>query len=205
MGQPAHGQSIARTVVNRIAVTRGLTPPWPGADAPLPDWLESADVATWGVVELGEMRQRLLDPRQRQAHGVVYTPPEVVNWQVPTALDKANLDRVAHHRRPLEHIHIHDPFCGPGIFLLVAAWYVARWYAPDDPQAALPEVFAECIYGTDLDEVAIDLAKSACWLEINGGRPITFMDRNIAVGDTFADELPAQLAERWPIKPPTAA
>lgn len=188
---------VARAAVNRIASARGLTPPWPNSDAALPDWL--APTGAWGVVELGEMRQRLLDTRQRAKHGIVYTPPEVVDFQVRSALGLADLDRAAGHSRPLEHIHIHDPFCGPGIFLLAAAWFVAKWYRPTDPPAVLPEVMTECIYGTDLDEVAIDLAKSVCWLEIDGTRPITFMDDNIAVGDTFADFLPPKLAKRWPI------
>lgn len=194
---PDDERDVARAAVNHIAIARGLTPPWPDADMRLPEWLRPT--CAWGVVELGQMRQRLLSQRQREAHGVVYTPPEVVDWQVRAALGKADLDRVAHYPRPLEHIHIHDPFCGPGIFLLAAARYVAQWYGPRDPAAVLPEVMPECIYGTDLDAVAVDLAKSVCWLEIKGVRPITFMDDNIGVGDTFANYLPPKLAMRWPI------
>lgn len=201
--------SIAHAVVNRIAAARNLPPPWPVTDVEVPNWLACADVSTWGVVELGNMRLRLADSRQRDKHGMVYTPPEIVAFQVRAALPQARLDRLAGEPRPLEHITIHDPFTGCGIYLVHAARHLTAWAlrsagAPPAVDARVrhavaAQVFSECIYGSDLDEVAIDIAKSACWLEIDGCRPITFMDDNIAVCDTFADQLPRGLAKRWPI------
>ncbi|RCG27203.1 hypothetical protein DQ384_26145 [Sphaerisporangium album] len=205
----AHDQLVARTVINRIAGARGLAAPWPGADAELPSWLTDADFSQWGIVELGELRQRLLAPRRRARDGVIYTPPEVVDFQVPAALQAANLNRLAGHPRPLAHITIHDPFCGPGIFLIHTARHLTEWcitqadpppHVPDFLiQAVTAQVMSECLYGTDLDAVAIDLAKSVCWLEIGGIRPITFMDDNIVLGDTFRNQLPAKLLARWPL------
>lgn len=200
---------IAHAAVNRIAAARDLPPPWPICDVELPDWLASADVSAWGVVELGDMRLRLADPRQRDKHGMVYTPPEIVGFQVRAALSQAALDRIAGEPRPLEHITVHDPFTGCGVYLVHAARYLADWalrMAGAPPvvdvrvrRAVTARVFSGCLYGSDLDVVAIDLAKSACWLEIEGIRPITFMDDNIAVCDTFADQLPPGLANRWPL------
>lgn len=208
MPELADERAIAHTVVNRIAAARGLTPPWPEPGIQLPDWLETAGVADWGVIELGEMRQRLLAARQRDAHGVVYTPREVVDFQIRSALQLAGLDQLDGHPRPLEHITIHDPFTGCGIYMIHAARYVAAWCLrqvdapPDVPDwarsAVTAQVLEQCIYGQDLDEVAVDIAKSVCWLEVDGIRPISFMDRNVIVGDTFAGDLPPGLAERWP-------
>lgn len=203
----AHDQAGARMVINRIAETRGLPTPWPDIDVPLPEWLADADLSRWGVVELGEMRQRLLEPRRRAAHGVVYTPPEIVDFQVPAALQAADLDRLAGHPRPLRHITIHDPFCGPGIYLIHAARHITTWYLAQAGVTATPAmtrwatatVLTECIYGNDLDEAAIDIARGVCWLEIDGICPITFMDDNIAAGDTFANHLPPKLLKRWPL------
>lgn len=214
MPELADERAIARAVVNRIAAARGLTPPWPEPSIDLPAWLEAADVTGWGVVELGEMRQRLLESRQRDAHGVVYTPWEIVDFQVRSALQAAGLDRLVGHPRPLEHITIHDPFTGCGIYMIHAARYLTAWCLrqvdapPDVPawarRAVTAQVLETCIYGTDLDEVAVDIAKSVCWLEVDGIRPISFMDRNVIVGDTFAGDLPPGLAGRWPADSPGA-
>jgi hypothetical protein len=205
-------RDVARTVVNRVAATRGLDAPWPETDTELPGWLDDADVTAWGVVELGDMRLRLAYPRQRDTHGMVYTPPEVVGFQVRAALPQARLDRLAGDPRPLEHITIHDPFVGCGIYLVHAARHLTAWAlrcADALPEvdtwvrhAVTAQVFSECLYGSDLDGIAIDIAKSVCWLEIGGTRPITFMDDNLAVCDTFADQLPPGLAKRWPIDKP---
>lgn len=206
---------VARTVINRIAAARGLPTPWSTATVDLPDWLASADVSTWGAVELGDMRLRLADSRQRDKYGMVYTPPEIVGFQVRAALPLENLDRLAAgYPRPLEHITVHDPFTGCGIYLVNAARHLTDWAlrladapsAVDDQvrHAVTAQVFSECLYGSDLDETAIGIARSVCWLEIGGIRPITFMDDNIAVCDTFADQLPPALAKRWPLDNPEA-
>ncbi len=205
-------REIARTVVNRVAVANGLSAPWPESHATLPDWLAQADVSGWGVVELGEMRLRLADPRQRKKHGMVYTPVEVVDFMVRSSMQAAGLDRLAGDPFALDHITVVDPACGPGIYLIHGARYVARWYAtqlagsePADwlVRAVLPVVMVECLYGIDLDPVAVDLARAVCWLEIGGALPITFMDDNIVCTDTFEPDLDAatpKLAKRWPVR-----
>jgi len=203
-------RAIVRAVIGRIAAARRLTPPWPHHEVELPAWLETADVTGWGVVELGDMRLRLANKRRRERHGQVYTPVEVVDFMVRSSLQAARLDRYAGRVDALEHITIVDPMCGCGIYPVRAARYIARWYAvqlagPEPPdwltKAVLPTVFTECIYGIDLDPVAVDVARAACWLEIGGLRPATFMDDNLIVADTFAEDLPVRapkLAARWP-------
>lgn len=203
-------RAVMRTVVNRVAVARGLYEPWPGADAELPGWLRDADVSGWGVVELGEARLRLADKRQREHHGMIYTPVEVVEFMVRSAMQAAKLDRLAGQRGALEHITILDPFCGPGIYIVYSARYLARWYAaqlagaePADWMIRMvtPQVMTECVYGIDLDPVSIDLARAVCWLEVDGTVPFTFMHTNIVLADTFAEDLPlkaSKLDKRWP-------
>lgn len=198
-------RAIARTVVNRIAVARNLPAPWPHDDVTLPGWLECADVTTWGVVELGEMRLRLADPRHRDKHGQVYTPPEIVGFQIRSALGLA-LDQLAGDPRPLDRLVVHDPFTGCGIYVIHAARYLTDWVlsrtegtpeAPDWTRCAITAgVMRKCLYANDVDEVAVDLARAVCWLEIGGTLPTSFMDRNISVCDTFNYELPPALAER---------
>jgi hypothetical protein len=99
-----------------------------------------------------------------------------------------------------------DPACGAGIFLITAARRLAVVYAAllsgrtDPPPAAvrfaLPVVLQRCVFGTDLDPVAVEIARSACWLEVGGTRPITWMDGNITAGDTLAGALPKPLQDQ---------
>jgi type I restriction-modification system DNA methylase subunit len=202
-------KDVMRTVVNRVAAARGLEPPWPGSDAELPEWLTNTDVSGWGVVELGEARIRLASKRMRDANGMVYTPPEVVDFMTRASMQAANLDRLAGNPMALNYITIVDPACGPGIYLIHGARYVARWYAAQlagaEPadwmiRVVMPRVMTECFYGIDLDPVAIDLARAACWLEVDGALPFTFMDDNIVEADTFAEDLPRKapkFSARW--------
>lgn len=209
----AHERAILRTLIGHVAAARGLTPPWPDKAA-MPGWLtqklDGADLSTWGVVELGEVRQRLIPPHRRDHNGVVYTPVEVVNHMVHSALQAAKLDRLAGDPDALDQITIVDPACGCGIFPIHVARYLARWYATQlagyDPppdwltRATLPKVMAECIYGIDLDPVAVDVARAVCWLEIDGVMPITFMNDNLVAANTLADDLrqcAPKLAARW--------
>jgi hypothetical protein len=94
------------------------------------------------------------------------------------------------------------------MFLASAARYVARRYVQritglHEPAAllirqVLPEVMDCCVFGVDIDPIAVDLAKSALWLELDGEQPITFMDRNVIVGNVLEGDLPPRLAEILP-------
>lgn len=194
-----------RRAVNAVAGARSLPAPWPELPAHVPTWA-TGDIAAWGVVELGELRQRLLSDRTRARDGVVYTPPEVVEFQVRAALG-LQLPKLAAERRPLQRLLIHDPFCGPGIYLVHAARHLAGWLldrarlepTPANVRWLTAEALVNCVYGTDLDEVSVDLARAACWLEVGSARvPFTFLDDNIGCGDTFAGFLPPALEKRWP-------
>jgi len=209
----AYERAVMRAVVNHVATARGLTPPWPAhTTTDLPGWLHrrlTNSPATWDVVQLGEIRQQLIPTHRRGAHGVVYTPPEVVEYMVSAALDAAHLDRLDDHPNPLSQITIVDPACGCGIFPVHVARHLAAWYAawlvgPNPPTgvitAVMPLVMHECVYGIDLDPVAVEVARAACWLETGGRAPITFMDGNIIVADALAEDLPKRfpkLAARW--------
>lgn len=200
-------REIARTLVNQIAEIRGLTPPWPAYDVELPDWVAEEDVSEWDVMELGAFRERLLSEDARKAGGVFYTPPEVADFMNRFSIEPV-MDRLESADDPssvLDVVTI-DPTCGAGVFLVSAARLIARRYASliagseaTDPMVRLvmPEVLSECVFGVDIDPVAVDLAKSVLWLEIGGTEPISFMDRNVIVGSVLdRDQIPPKLAER---------
>jgi hypothetical protein len=54
----------------------------------------------------------------------------------------------------------------------------------------------QCVFGVDLDPVAVEIARAACWLEAGGTRPLGWMDDNIIAGDTLAGVLPKPLRDR---------
>lgn len=201
----AEQQAVARTVVNRIAEARGLVRPWPDA-AELPGWLEESDVSDWGVAELGEMRERLASKDEREQGGIWYTPPELAAFLVRFGLDIDSCEPGCSLPGCALAVLALDPSCGAGVVLLAVAREIARRYAArvsgqvDPPvwmvRVVLPYVMTVCVYGIDIDPVAVDLAKAACWLEINGSRPISWLDDNIVFGDPLSGELPKALEQR---------
>jgi hypothetical protein len=93
-------------------------------------------------------------------------------------------------------LRVVDPACGSGHFLLAAARRLAERVAalrsPDGavaPQAyrhALREVVARCIFGVDRNPMAIELARTALWIEgFEEGRPLSFMDHHLQCGDAL--------------------
>ena len=78
-----------------------------------------------------------------------------------------------------------DPAAGSGHFLVGAAHYLAerlggiraRLAGEDDPtpelyQQALRDVIANCIYGVDMNPMAVELCKVTLWMEsMEPGRP----------------------------------
>lgn len=194
---------LMRLLVNAVAEARGLLPPWQ-VDAPA-DVAERvgkhlADIeglASWGPAELGDAYQQLLTAEARGEGGVYYTPPALADFVTMLALHC----QLAH----LPDVLVYDPACGAGVFLLAAAELlaVARAQAftggrPPDfaVQSVLGEVLRESVFGTDVDPVAVEVAKSACWLAVDGVYPIGWLDGNLAVADPLAGELPPALAAR---------
>ncbi len=89
-----------------------------------------------------------------------------------------------------------DPACGSGHFLLAAARRIAEKLAqvranagvvkPQDYRHALRDVVASCIYGTDLNPMAVELAKIALWLEgFESGRPLSFLNHHLVCGNAL--------------------
>src|SRR5690606_23251179 len=93
-------------------------------------------------------------------------------------------------------LKIIDPACGSGHFLLAAARRIAAELArieagsdtPDElaRQHALREVVQHCIYGVDRNPLAVELCRTALWIEtVEPGKPLTFLDPHIRCGDSL--------------------
>ncbi|WP_442948890.1 Eco57I restriction-modification methylase domain-containing protein [Nostoc sp.] len=93
-------------------------------------------------------------------------------------------------------LKIVDPACGSGHFLLAAARRVGKELAKirtgeaepgSEPlKLAIRDVIQNCIYGVDLNPLAVDLCKVALWIEgFSRGFPLNFLDHRIKCGNSL--------------------
>lgn len=137
---------------------------------------------------------------ERKTSGSYYTPDSLVQELIKSALDPVIEQRLAARpESPIEallSIRVVDPACGSGHFLLAAARRLAEKLAQhraldgelteQDFRHALREVVAKCIFGVDRNPMAIELARTALWLEgFEEGRPLGFLDHHLQVGDAL--------------------
>lgn len=152
----------------------------------------------------------------RKISGSYYTPDSLVQELIKSALEpviaqtlQANLQQPV---KALLGLTVCDPACGSGHFLLAAARRIAEEVArlnasegnplQSDYRHALREVIAHCIYGVDKNPMAVELAKTALWLEAyTPDRPLTFLDHHLRCGDALLGVLdPVILENGIPVK-----
>ncbi|MGH6821219.1 MAG: N-6 DNA methylase, partial [Methylocella sp.] len=136
----------------------------------------------------------------RKTTGSYYTPDSLVQELIRSALDPVIEDRIAQHPEnptaALLSIKIIDPACGSGHFLLAAARRLAERLAllqapegavqPQDYRHALREVVSRCIFGVDRNPMALELARTALWLEgFVEGAALSFLDHHLICGDAL--------------------
>lgn len=136
----------------------------------------------------------------RKLSGSYYTPDSLVQELIKSALDPVIEQRIAaateNPTEALLAIRVIDPACGSGHFLLAAARRLAEKLAQlrategeqkeQDFRHALREVVSRCIFGVDRNPMAIELARTALWLEgFEEGRPLGFLDHHLQVGDAL--------------------
>ena len=106
-------------------------------------------------------------------------------------------------------LKICDPACGSGHFLISAAHRLAKRLASirvgeDEPapsvvQHALRDVIGHCIYGVDLNPMAVELCKISLWMEaLEPGKPLTFLDHHIQCGNSLLGCTPDLLQKGIP-------
>ncbi|MBL1101597.1 Eco57I restriction-modification methylase domain-containing protein [Streptomyces coffeae] len=161
----------------------------------------------------------------RKTTGSYYTPSSLIECLLDTTLDPVIDDAVkrAEQRataagRPdptndivdeLLSLTVCDPACGSGHFLVASARRIAKRVASvrernpeptvDAMRHALHEVVARCIYGVDLNPMAVELAKVSLWIEaMEPGKPLGFLDAHVKHGNGLIGATPKLLAEGVP-------
>jgi type I restriction-modification system DNA methylase subunit len=135
---------------------------------------------------------------QRAATGSHYTPDDLVQPLIRHSLDYliAEKRKAADPEKSLLSLRVADIACGSGHILLAAARRIATELAivrsgedqPSPPamRTAVRDVIHECIYGVDINPLAVELCKVALWLEAhNPGQPLNFLDHHIRCGNAI--------------------
>jgi hypothetical protein len=135
---------------------------------------------------------------ERSKSGSHYTPEELVKPLITHSLDYLIADKLktANPEAELLSLKICDVACGSGHILLSAArrvgFELAKYRSKEDQptptamRAATRDVIRNCIYGVDLNPLAVELCKVALWLEAHQpGEPLNFLDHHIKCGDAI--------------------
>lgn len=146
---------------------------------------------------------------QRAATGSHYTPDDLVQPLIKHSLDYLIADRLKapDPAKALLNLRVADIACGSGHILLAAARRIATELAivrtgeeqpsPSAFRAAIRDVIRECIYGVDLNPLAVELCKVALWLEAHiPGEPLNFLDHHIKCGNAIVGFVSREEAER---------
>jgi hypothetical protein len=109
-------------------------------------------------------------------------------------------------------IKVCDKACGSGHFLVGAAHRLARHLArvralaagESEPspllyQTALRDVIGHCLYGVDINPMAVELCKVTLSLEaLEPGKPLSFLDHHIRCGNSLLGATPALMEQGIP-------
>ena len=144
------------------------------------------------------------DKGERHRTGSYYTPDFVVQYIVAQTLRPVLEAAVANKPTDAERIaavlavNCLDPAMGSGHFPVAAMEYIARYLVDlgvSPPAESADEadlaywkrrVAQNCIYGVDLNPLAVDLAKLSLWLATAAkGRPLSFLDHHLRCGNAL--------------------
>ena len=139
----------------------------------------------------------LTDNDERKATGSYYTPDYIVRYIVENTLgplcENKTVDQIL-------SLKILDPATGSGHFLVGVVDYLAEELithpsAPHMTETASEEtelaywrrcVVESCVYGVDLNPMAVELAKLSLWLHtVAKGEPLSFLDHHIRCGNSL--------------------
>ncbi|MFC6717949.1 Eco57I restriction-modification methylase domain-containing protein [Natrialbaceae archaeon GCM10025810] len=154
------------------------------------------------------------DEGERKATGAYYTPDHVVTYIVEETIDPlldeiredlieqgfepGTQEYIGPYLQRVTQLKILDPAMGSGHFLTRATGYLAEQVMNEvrevesemgvafDEQHVRREIAKECIYGVDLNEMAVELAKLSMWLEtLAADRPLAFLDHHLKSGNSL--------------------
>ena len=151
---------------------------------------------------------------ERKTSGSYYTPDSLVQCLLDSALEPV-IAQAVHGKHgetavdALLRLKVCDPAVGSGHFLIAAAHRLAKRVAvarsgEDEPspaatRTALRDVIGHCLYGVDINPMSAELCRVNLWLEaLEPGKPLTFLDHHIRVGNSLVGATPGLIAAGIP-------
>ena len=173
-----------------------------------------------GVEQLGAVYERVLEyepardnsglrlartSHDRKSTGSFYTPRSITDFLVRRALHPLVRGKTSEQ---ILNLRVLDPAMGSGAFLVAACRFlgdaVERAMADEgllvdattEDRAGIRRMVAQrCLFGVDLNPMAVQLARLSLWLaSLSGDRPLTFLDHHLATGDSLIGATLAGLA-----------
>lgn len=191
--------------------------------------LRVVDYKNLGAEELGSIYESLLEQHpklnveaatfelstssgnERKTTGSYYTPTELINSLLDSALNPVLNEAIKTDdpERAILNLKVCDPACGSGHFLIGAAHRMAKKLAtirtgdlepaPSPVRTALRDVIGHCLYGVDMNEMAVELCKVSLWMEsLEPGKPLSFLEHRIKCGNSLLGTTPALLRKGIP-------
>ncbi len=167
-------------------------------------------------VDLGNLTFSFLQAQdakgnERKTTGSYYTPGCLVDAILKSTLEPLLLQRIEQAKDKVQAVlqfKVCDPSCGSGHFLLAAGRLIASRLAylraggtpgPDHYRAALRDVIAHCLYGVDLNPMAVELCRVSLWMEaLDPQKPLSFLDAHIQCGNALLGATPELMREGIP-------
>lgn len=190
---------------------------------------QAIDYVNLGAEELGSVYESLLELRptlnvaahvfdlastpasERKASGSYYTPTSIIDEGLETSLAKLLLRcrGAPNPERAILSLKVCDPTCGSGHFLVAAGHRIAFALAqvrtgdieptPTARRQAFRDVVSRCLYGVDLNPMAVELCKVSLWLEaMEPGKPLAFLEHKIQCGNAVIGATPKMLKAKIP-------
>ncbi|MBM3911237.1 MAG: hypothetical protein FJ356_06270, partial [Thaumarchaeota archaeon] len=141
----------------------------------------------------------LPDPKERKVTASYYTPKHIVDYIVENTIGPL-IEQILHETidkgqriEKILSLNIIDPAMGSGHFLVSAVNYIARRICEienDITEQSLierkREVVRRCIYGVDINPLAVDLAMVSLWLEtLSSEKPLSFLSAHLKCGNSL--------------------
>jgi Eco57I restriction-modification methylase len=172
------------------------------------------------VEQLGAVYERVLDYEPssdadatlfrtrelRKASGTFYTPRALTAFLVRRTLQPLVQGRSAEE---ILKLRILDPAMGSGAFLVAACRYLSAsaeealieegtWHTHDvtsaDRATLRRDVASRCLFGVDLNPMAVQLARLSIWLAtLATDKPLSFLDHHLVAGNSLVGASPDDL------------